>query len=323
MFRPALALAAAIMSLTATPSTAAQDPASAALPGRVGATSLNQRDARLSKGEASRMAAEVERLLFGPLLATPALADPHGFAIRRQLIIAPPPDGMPKSAPSIAQGHMLLLAIDATGASKPDAAGAYNGVGEGPGIQFTINDPTALYPWPVGDENRPAFYDMDPTPELRDGFPVLRFRTREHIIIAKPGRKPYRHVTKAEVLAREIDDRRIVLEKFGPNEAPGLEQEQTKQQAELAALSPAERAAPACLGNSRKRGTFMPCSDSGAHYVVAIDPSYFDPTLPKTAIQLITLIAPAQHRDEHKVLGPVTRAAVAAMDLTALQRALR
>lgn len=323
MFRPALALAAAIFSLAATGSMAAQDSASAALPGRVGPTSLNQRDARLSKAEASKMAAEVERVLFSPLLATPALADPRGFAISRQLIIAPPPDGLPRSAPSIAHGHMLLRSIDVGHGSKRDAAGAYNGVGEGPGIQFTINDPSALFPWPVNEEGRPAFYDLDPTPELRHGFPVLRFRTREHIVIARPGRKPYRHVTKAEVLAREIGDRGIVLEKFGANEAPGLEQEQAKQQAELAALSPAELMAPACLGNSRNRGTFTPCSDSSAHYVVAIDPSYFDPTLPKTAIQLITLVAGAPHRDEHKELGPVTRAAVAAMDLAALQRALR
>lgn len=322
MSKPTLALAACI-SLLAAPALAGQN-AAAAQPGRVSPTSLSQRDVRLPKAEASGMAAAVERLLFSPLLATSALADPQGFAISRQLIIAPPPEGMPRSGPSIAQGHILLRAVDLSAGSKPDAAGAYNGVGEGPGIQFTVNDPSALYPWEVEEKpGRPAFYDMDPNPELRRGFPVLRFRTKEHIVIAKPGRKPYRHVTKAELLAREIADRQEVLAKLGADAAPGLLQDQTEQQAELAALSPGERAAPACLGGSRKRGTFTPCSERGANYVVAMDPAYFDPGLPKTAIQLITLIAPAQHRDEHKWLGPVARQAVAAMDLAALQRALR
>lgn len=300
----------------------AQGLAAPHLPGRVSPTSLNLRDPRLPAAESSRMVAEVERLLFAPLLVTPALAQPQGFAIGRQLILAPPPAGAPKTGPTLVHGHLLLRAIDPA-RSKPDAAGAYNGVGEGPAIQFTINDPGALYPWPGSEEGRESFFDLDPRPAQRSGFPVLRFRSKDHIVIAKPGRKPYRHVSKREVLEREIGDRRGVLAKLGADAAPVLLREQADQEAELAALSPTERASPACLGGSRKRGTFTPCSESGAMFVVAMDPGYFDPALPRTAIQLITLIAPIPHRDEHKALGPVTRAAVEAMDLAALQRALR
>jgi hypothetical protein len=319
MSRAALVLAAL---LTATPlGAAAQDPASAALPGRVAPTGLQVRDARLPRAQASQMAAEVERVLFGPLLATPQLADPHGFAIGRQLIISPPTDGTPQTGPAVARGHMLVRAINVSDGSKPDAQGRYGGAGEGPGISFSVNDLSALYPWPQGEAD--TFYDLDPTPELRGGFPILRFRTKEHIVIAKPGRKPYRHVTKAEVLEREIAERAKTIAQFGAETRKGVLDDQAKQQAELAALSPAERNAPACLGNSRKRGTFMPCGDSSANYVVVMDPGYFDPKLPKTALQLVVLTVGAQHRDEHKWLGPMTRQAVAALDLDAIQAALR
>ena len=153
---------------------------------------------------------------------------------------------------------------------------------------------------------------------------VLRFSTKDHIVITKPGRQPWRHVTKAEVLERRIEDARADAAKFpNPADAPRLHQAVAEKQAELAALSPAQRADKACTSSEFKYGTFTPCDTAGADYVVAYDPSYFDKSLPKTAIQLVVISEPVDHRDDHRDLAPMLRGAVRALDLKAIQAGMR
>ncbi|MBI1197271.1 MAG: hypothetical protein GC203_05360 [Phenylobacterium sp.] len=321
MKRLAFALAGALLALAAP--LHAQAPSLPALPGRIAPTKVLAFDGRLTRAETAALAAEADRILFAPLLRTPALAAPRGFSINRSLSIKPPARGVLQGGPSSARGNIVLLGVNPAGGSKPDAAGAYNGVGEGPAIQFTLNDPTALFANMDSDETRPAFMELDLSAPPRGGFTVLRLGVTQLIVVAKPGKLPYRYVTKAELLEREIADRAEALAQLAANAAPVLRKAQADQQAELAALPPGERAAPACVGGERRRGASSPCDDRGARYMVTIDPGYFDPKAPRTAIQLVTIGVGAPHRDEHKILTPIARDAVAQLDLNAIQRALK
>ncbi len=301
---------------------AEQDPESARAPGRVGPASIELRDSRVPQAQARAMAAEVDGLL-GRLLATPALADPHGFAISRKVILVPPRPGMPDWHPSAAEAMLLARSISVHGGSRADASGAWSGVGEGPTLQLTVNDLGALYVWPEeGEDDRPKFFELTNAPDERDGFPVLHFRSRDHVVIARPGRRPYRHVTKQEVLEREIGDYRKIVDDLGGNAAPRLLETLGRLEAELAALSPAGRAEPACQDGSRRQGLFTDCAKVGAHFVVAVDPDYFDPARPRTAIQLITISAPSEGAQGHPTLSPLLREAMEQLDLRAIQALL-
>ncbi|MBU4137353.1 MAG: hypothetical protein KJ690_13195, partial [Alphaproteobacteria bacterium] len=132
-------IAAAGLLAAAASARAEQDPESAGAPGRVGAASIQLRDSRVPQAQARVMAAEVDGLL-ARLLATPALADPHGFAISRQVILVPPRTGMPDWHPSAAEAMLLARSIAIHGGSQTDASGAWSGVGEGPTLQITVND---------------------------------------------------------------------------------------------------------------------------------------------------------------------------------------
>ncbi|MDQ7812600.1 hypothetical protein, partial [Brevundimonas sp.] len=142
------------------------------------------------------------------------------------------------------------------------------------------------------------------------------------VVVARPGRRPYRHVTKQEVLDREIGDYRKIVDDLGGNAAPRLLETLGKLEAELAALSPAGRAEPACQDGSRRQGLFTDCAKVGAHFVVAVDPDYFDPARPKTAIQLVTISAPSEGAQGHPTLSPILREAMGQVDLRAIQALL-
>lgn len=301
---------------------AEQDPDSARAPGRVAPANIELRDSRVPQAQARAMATEVDGLL-DRLLATPALADPHGFAISRQVILVPPRIGMPDWHPSAAEATLLARAIAVHGGSRADAAGAWSGVGEGPTLQLTVNDLGALYVWPEeGEDDRPKFFELTNAPDERDGFPVLHFRSRDHVVIARPGRRPYRHVSKQEVLDREIGDYRKIVDELSGNAAPRLLETLRELEAELAALSPVERAEPACQDGSRRQGLFTDCAKVGAHFVVAVDPDYFDRDRPKTAIQLVTISAPSEGAQGHPTLSPLMREAMEQLDLRAIQALL-
>lgn len=318
----AAGMAAAGLLAAAASARAEQDPESARAPGRVGAASVHLRDSRIPQAQAQAMAAEVDGLL-ARLLATPALADPRGFAISRQVILVPPRTGMPDWHPTAAEAMLLARSVAINGGSQADASGAWSGVGEGPTLQLTVNDLGALYVWPEeGEDDRPKFFELTNAPDERDGFPVLHFRSRDHVVISRSGRRPYRHVSQQEVLERGIGDSRKIVDELGDNAAPRLLDTLRGMEAELAALSPARRAEPACQDGSRRGGVLTACTKVGAHFVVAVDPEYFDPARPRTAIQLVTISAPSEGAQGHPTLSPVLRDALRQLDLRAIQAML-
>ncbi|MGH7445585.1 MAG: hypothetical protein ACREKM_11935, partial [Longimicrobiales bacterium] len=72
-------------------------------------------------------------------------------------------------------------------------------------------------------------------------------------------------------------------------------------QAELDALSPAERAAPACIGSPKPNvSNLMDCSD-GKTQIVNLNPDFFDRSLPESIIQvLVVTTAGSRHMMESR-----------------------
>ncbi|WP_129793050.1 hypothetical protein [Sphingosinicella sp. CPCC 101087] len=292
------------------------------LPGRVTPSSVEIRNARVPRGQAAAMAEAIDGIL-ARLLETPALRSPRGFAINRGVIISAPAADEPASAPVRAEAMLLLREVNPAEGSRADAAGAYSGIGEGPAIRITVNDAGALFPNAgEGIDGREPFYELTNNPGQRDGFAVLRFRSRDHVVITRPGLLPYRLVTKQEVLEREVEEYRRAVADLAGNAAPPLLATLTEREAELAALPDPERSAPACQNGSRRGGSFVPCTERGAHHVVALNPAYFDRSRPRTALQLVTISAPSAGGVGHALLEPVARSAVEALDLAAIQRLL-
>ena len=65
--------------------------------------------------------------------------------------------------------------------------------------------------------------------------------------------------------------------------------EAVRAQAELNALSPAERAAPACIGSSKPRvSNLVDCGD-GKTQIVNVAPDFIDASLPESIIQVLVV----------------------------------
>lgn len=304
MKRTALVLTAALAAASAAaaaPANAEQSAASAAAKGKVAPLSVQVIGA-LPPAEVKAFTAKAGAIV-EKVLATPTLQQPHGFSITRSLTIDSQPSELPQSNPFIGRATLIPQMLDLEAGTRPDANGAYMGRLEGPTFQIRFNNLTALYANNDGggmDESRYL-----PTMTLNaQGFPVFRVGVRDVILVTKPGRKPFVYVTKAEHLqrlAKEVQDPQIA--------------------ADLAALTPAERAAPAC-DSSRLRVRFGDCSKSDATYFVRLNTDYFDKGARKGAIQLVAISTPVPGGHGHKILEPKLKAAAGELDLKSIQAML-
>ena len=285
----------------ATPAYAQQSPASAAAKGRVAPLSVQVIGA-LPQAEVKAFTAKAGTII-GKVLATPALHQPRGFSITRSLTVDSPPSDQVQSQPFVARATMIPQMINLEAGAKPDAEGAYMGRLEGPTFQIRINSLTALYPNDNGDRlDQPRDLPMKMT--AIQGFRVFQVGIRQVILIAKPGRLPYRPMTKGEYLdwlAKEI---------------PG----DTRLAPTRAALSGQLLAAPACA-SSRLSQLFGDCA-TGAAPIVRLNPTYFDKGVRKGAIQLVAISTPIPGGHGHKILEPKLKAAASELDLASIQALL-
>ena len=297
-FTPVLLAALAV----AGPALAEQSAASAAAKGRVAPLSVQVIGA-LPAAEAKAFTAKAGAII-DKVLATPALDQPRGFSITRSLTIDSQPSDLPQSNPFIGRATMIPQMLDLEAGAKPDANGAYMGRLEGPTFQIRFNNLTALY----------ANNDGGGMAEPRDlplkmasiqGFPTFQVGVRQVILVAKPGRQPYVPMTKGEYLQW--------LSKEVPTD--------TRIAPTQAALTPQDRAAPACA-SSRLRDLFGDCSKSDANYYVRLNPDYFDKGARKGAVQLVAISTPIPGGHGHKILEPKLKAAASELDLKSIQAML-
>lgn len=316
---PRSLLFAAALTLAALPAHAEQSAASAAAKGRVTPVSVQVTDPTLPAAARKALTAKMEALI-GHALATPALADPHGFSLTRSIRVHE--QDVQPTGPALAEAILLPQEIDLERGAKPDATGAYMGRGEGPTFRIFVNDRLALYANVDGRDD--AFTDPRTLQRPRamvQGFPMYRVGDRDVVLVTRPGREPFVHVTKGEHLQKLLEETRQQVAASGASVHPKLQATLDRETAEWAALTPRERAAPACVSH-RLRQSFGDCSEKFASFYVRPNPDYFDKGAPRGAVQLVAVAAPAEGGHGHPRLEPRLRAALAAIDYRAIQAAL-
>ncbi|MEW5687983.1 MAG: hypothetical protein AB1942_23965 [Pseudomonadota bacterium] len=318
--RAACALALAVATF-AGPAAAVPSAASQAAKGRVTPISTQVTDPSLPTPARKALDAKAEALL-GRILATPALADPHGFSIRRSVRIHAQPTGMPAGLPAMMDLLVLPQEVDLDAGAKPDAAGTYMGRLEGPPMHAYVNNLLALYAnYSGGGDPATEIQYLPIQRGVVQGFPVYRVGVKDVVLITKPGRKPWVNVTKGEYLQKQVAETRKTIADIGGPPHPRMQQQLDEQTAALARLSPADRAAPACA-SSRLREPFGDCAARDATFYVRPNLDYFDRGAPRGAVQLVMIATPAEGGHGHPRLEPKLRAAGAALDYRAIQAAL-
>jgi hypothetical protein len=304
-----VALALTVAAATA-PAWSVQDAASAAVPGQVNFKS-DVVHPQIRAAEKPVMIAE-GRAVGEAVVSRPALSGLRGYAIDWSVRVALQQQGMSPADPYPVRGFVLIRKVNlaARPAPQPDAQGRYPGEGEGPTLKFTVNDPFAWYWGNIeGAEPTPAqaAFDLPGSARWENGQMTVKTNGETTLVIGRTDRAPYVQMTREEYL-------RSLLA-----ELPG----NTALQAELAELSAAERASPACRGGREiSRHMLTACTDPGSTYKVRVNPDYFDRTKPRTSTQLITFRvgdpAVGEDRDE----GDKLRAAFSQIDVAAVRRLL-
>lgn len=151
---------------------------------------------------------------------------------------------------------------------------------EPPGLLIALNDPMVAlsdhaldYERLFDERGREIFTGL--TEIGRVGSAVIW--DNNVVVVAKPGRSltsPVSRESYLRALLKRHASERILVDLFT---------------AELAALSPSDRKAPAFVGTSEKPSRLVDSATDGAAALVTIDPGYFDPALPRTAVQLIAI----------------------------------
>lgn len=321
--RPRILIFTAVFVALGASAAARAEPSAASIvaKGRVAPVSLQVTDHALAAPLRRAMSSKVEALMTRAL-ATPALNDPRGFSLTRLVRIHAPQDGLPETHPARAEAIMIAQEIDLESGAKPDASGAYMGRLEGPGFHIHVNNLFALYAnySGGGDPAREIQY-LPLTRGALQGFPVFRVGARDVVLVTKPGRKPWVHVTKGEYLQELVNQSRAAIAANEGPPHPKMQATLAEQSTELAALSPQQRAEPACA-SSRLSRTFGDCASADATFYVRPNLDYFDPGAPKTAVQLVAISTPAEGGHGHPRLEPKLRAAAAAIDYRAIQASL-
>ncbi|WP_394560405.1 hypothetical protein [Aquipseudomonas alcaligenes] len=301
--------------------------------GAVGPLGFDIQGTPLPREQAPQLRGRLEQLL-GQLRGTPALAPLRGFAIDQSARLFEQPAALP-SAPAGGWAHLLVRRVDPA-RSERDSSGALRGIGEGPAVEMRVNDQAALFGYAVGKDARGDYYQLTVKPRRLQGMPVLQIGSKDVVVLHKPGRKPFAHVSRQRYLEGLLASEREHIASLQQQLADATDAESRhqlqqfilqwqgtaalKQQA-LDAMSEAERRSPTCQRSSA-RGLFAACSDPGAVYYVTFEPAYFQPGLPPSSVQLLTISVVNKGFLNDNELGLKLRQAVAQLDLAALQRSL-
>ena len=303
------------------------------VPGAVGPVGFDIQGSPLPKAQVPLLRARLEQLL-AQLRATAALAPLRGFAINQSARLFEQPAAL-AGAPAGGWAHLLVRRVDPA-RSERDPSGAWRGIGEGPAIEVRVNDQAALFGYGVGQDALGDYYQLAVKPRRLQGMPVLQVGSKDVVVVHKPGRKPFAHISRQRYLQGLLAGEREHLagmrqQLTQTTDAAGrreLEQyirqwqdSAAQKQALLDGMSEAERRSPTCQ-SSGSRGLFAACSDPGAVYYVTFAPDYFQADLPPSSVQLVTISVVNKGFLNDRGLGLRLRQAVAQLDLAALQRSL-
>jgi hypothetical protein len=307
-----------IGTLVGPPAIAQQTAADAALPGQVNYSFdvVNQDIKAKDKPVMTAKGKAVGDLV----VATPALANPKGFAINWSTRVGFQQDGMPKTDPFPVKGHVLVREVDTSDGSKPDKQGRYSGSGEGPSLKFTLNDMHAFHWGNIEATDAPtAFYDLPASVKWENGMTTFEQHNDTVMVIGRKDHAPFLHVTREEFINGLIKE--LYPDGVDARPKPGKGLEALK--AELAEMTPADRASPACRNGKEIKGRWLTsCNDPGSHYKVRANLDYFDKSKPRVSTQLVTFRVSGHWVGGAKKEGDIVREAFRQIDVEAVRKLL-
>jgi len=264
---------------------------------------------------------DAARAAIAPITDVPALVQPIGHTAEVAFRNRPPPPGMPARDPMTARGQIVTRALDLSKA--PDASGAYPGRDEGAPVIVFVNDPTALFIdgsnfEDVSDHHFSLPRDVQ---TASDGQVIPQGLWDVHVF-SRAGRSPIIPVTQAERLERLIKEAEAELD--GNRAVPQLADlyggwVQARRRT-LDALSAGERTAQACDAAIVDPDTaFGPCLPGDPGFV-RINPDYFDRSLPRSTIQLLTIAVPNEDHARSEPTARIIRDVILQADLQAVRK---
>ena len=272
MFRAAaLSLFAAVAAVTG----AIQDPTSARAPGQTSFTYNRSRPAAAPADQTPLQRTGVQ--LRDMLLATPALRDPHGFALHASVVLERPVASR-AGEPDMVRASVLSRRIDVSRA-RPDAAGRYPGDGEGPALMVSINRLEEA----LGYRSDAGFFTLPAGAREQGGVLRLARSGRDIVVVAPAGLSPYQAVTIGEYAD-------AFIRQYEGDGAPELA---ARMRAAVAPLSPSDRAAPYCKTSALETEDLTRrCGARGAEAVVRLNPRLAPGAGRATRARLATFTTP-------------------------------
>ncbi len=302
------------------PAQAQQDMESARARGQVALT--YDFKSRVPQREVPAMVATA-RSVAQVILATPDLANPVGVALNGGIHSSGVGSGMPSTDPHAASGSIILRRINLPLKRKVDAQGRFEGEGEGPTIQVSINN---LY-FLAGNSPPVANGDYYYLPtNIASERGIMRFEDRgwDIIVIHKPGVLPFAFLTREELLSRAMKSLNPDNPNLDEKRRLRIQEKYDALRSELSKLSPAQRMEPGCEnGRIGKQWSRSGCDVPGATYLVRYNPKYFTPGASRTDAQIISLRVRRAWSGGDEMLGGRVRSAFQQIDLRALQAMLK
>ena len=270
-----LLIAAALLPRPADAAQPQQDAISAAAPGQID-FSYNRSQPTVAAADRTALQGKGVKLR-DAILATPALADPRGFALHTSVVLNRPVASR-AGEPDIVVGSVQSRRINVT-RSKPDAKGRYPGDGEGPALIFAINKLEQAF----GYRSPAGYFTLPGQRQERDGVLTFVRSGRDYTVITPPGLPAYQPVSIGDYVAASIEAFR----------ADGATQLATDMQAAAAQLTTAQKAAPYCETNTGPATDLANrCRHPSAKSIVRVNPRLAPGTGGATKARIVILSVP-------------------------------
>jgi hypothetical protein len=162
-------------------------------------------------------------------------------------------------------------------------------------VHLWINDVDLLYPtWqtPLEKDEEGSIYIVPCRVGEFAGFPMYDGWNGPYVLITNDITRPlWVPVSRERHIRAKITNLQKLVQKLKPPSDQQARADMAALEAELAGMSPAERASQAYVGGSpaTRAAWLSPANDRGAQALVATNPAFFDLTRPRTSFQMAIL----------------------------------
>lgn len=219
----------------------------------------------------------------------PAMASLDNFSLRTSISATEVLENVPDATP-IAGRALLLVTLPTTGGDEECQSRDGQKASQcGPGLTLYVNNPMEAMGVDYSDAATQLPMAMTSLPS-RNGFDVHRIEDKVILTKRRPGRDLFVPVTREQYvdeLAAEIEAAIAEVAAVPGFDASELRNQAAGYRAQIAAMSPAERAETACMSDNLQT-MFKPCMPAD-EYLGRLNPAYFDLALGRASVQLVSL----------------------------------